>query len=187
MDKKLLRQICSEKRNIFAKTYHHRSLFPALLSQFGAEFWSGKILSSFIKFRDEIDCRPTELSAMAHGASIAYPRVVAPAQPLQFHLYNEGDDLITEHYGTRAPQPTAPMVQPDILLVPLLGFDNNFYRLGYGGGFYDRTIAQLRAQKNIIAIGVGYSVQHCETTMPEQYDEKLDYILTEQGFFKGQA
>lgn len=184
MDKKQLRALCAERRDEFAPKWHDQSLFPFLNDHFGAGYWQGRVVSSFIKFRAEINLRPSELDAMHHGAQIAYPRVVAGGQPLQFHLYNDGDELITEKYGTRAPRPDAPLVVPDMLWVPLLGFDAQKYRLGYGGGFYDRTIAKLRAVKPIITIGVAFSVQYCDSTLPESHDEQLDYIVTEQGLRK---
>jgi 5-formyltetrahydrofolate cyclo-ligase len=79
------------------------------------------------------------------------------------------------------PREDAAEVEPDVLLVPLLAFDGEGYRLGYGGGFYDRTLAALRQKKNIAAIGVGYSGQELNVVPRGFRDQRLDYILTEAG------
>jgi 5-formyltetrahydrofolate cyclo-ligase len=79
---------------------------------------------------------------------------------------------------------SAPEVEPDVLLVPLLAFDKAGYRLGYGGGFYDATLAKLRAKKPIIAIGVAYADQEVADVPHEAHDMKLDYVMTEKGIVK---
>ena len=73
------------------------------------------------------------------------------------------------------------MVEPDVLLVPLLAFDRAGYRLGYGGGYYDRTLAALRAKKRILAVGLAFAVQEVAQVPHEDFDERLDFVLTEQG------
>ncbi len=82
------------------------------------------------------------------------------------------------------PLASAPEVEPDVLLVPLLAFDKAGYRLGYGGGFYDATLAMLRAKKTITAIGVAYSGQEVADVPHEAHDMKLDYVMTEKGIVK---
>ena len=82
------------------------------------------------------------------------------------------------------PLATALVVEPDVLLVPLLAFDKAGYRLGYGGGFYDATLAALRAKKKIIAIGVGFSDQEVPQVPHEKHDMKLDYVMTELEMIK---
>jgi 5-formyltetrahydrofolate cyclo-ligase len=81
----------------------------------------------------------------------------------------------------RDPAPSAAEVVPDVLIVPLLAFDSEGYRLGYGGGFYDRTLHKLRGNGNALAVGVGYAAQHVARVPRDEYDQPLDWIVTEKG------
>jgi 5-formyltetrahydrofolate cyclo-ligase len=83
-------------------------------------------------------------------------------------------------WGIREPMPDAPAVDPDILIVPLLAFDRRGHRLGYGAGYYDMTLAALRAKKPVVAIGIGYAAQEVETVPTTPRDEGLDLVLTER-------
>ena len=82
------------------------------------------------------------------------------------------------------PEETAPEVLPDVLLVPLLAFDSRGYRLGYGGGFYDRTLEKLRALKKVTAVGVAYQAQMTDEVPLGEHDAPLDYVMTEEGTFR---
>ena len=86
--------------------------------------------------------------------------------------------------GLQEPFDNREILQPDILLVPLLAFDENLYRLGYGGGYYDRAISSLRKMQKIITIGIGFDEQKMDNIPIEPHDEKLDYILTEKKLYK---
>lgn len=145
---------------------------------------AGTIISGFLSIGSEVDVAPT-LSAMAgRGCQICLPCVIAPRTPLVFRLWKQGDALIEESFGTRAPAATSTEVQPDILIVPLLSFDRAGYRLGYGGGFYDRTLEMLRKTKPVLAVGVAYSGQQVDAVLRGPYDQPLDWILTESGGFQ---
>ena len=84
-------------------------------------------------------------------------------------------------WGIGEPLPSAPVLEPDVMLVPLLAFDARGYRLGYGGGFYDRTIAQLRNQKPVLTIGVAFDEQRVDAVPHVDYDQRLDWVLTPSG------
>ena len=86
--------------------------------------------------------------------------------------------------GYQIPPEEAPEVQPDVLLVPLLAFDRRGFRLGYGGGFYDRTLEKLRALKKVTAIGVAYAGQEIDAVPYEEFDQRLDWIMTEKETIK---
>ena len=145
---------------------------------------AGTIISGFLSIGSEVDVAPT-LNAMAgRGCQICLPCVIAPRTPLVFRLWKQGDALIEESFGTRAPAATATEVQPDILIVPLLSFDRAGYRLGYGGGFYDRTLEMLRKTKPVLAVGVAYSGQQVDAVLRGPYDQPLDWILMESGGFQ---
>jgi len=139
------------------------------------------IVAGYWPMRTELDCRPL-LHALSHARRVvALPVVLAPATPLGFRRWQPGDALVPGGFGTLVPSPQAAEVEPDILLVPLLAFDRQGRRLGYGGGFYDRTLAALRARRSIVALGVAYAVQEMPDLPSDALDQPLDAVVTEQG------
>ena len=110
--------------------------------------------------------------------------VVAPRQPLIFRAWEPGDELAKGVYDIPYPAAGDPVV-PDCALIPMNGFDAAGYRLGYGGGFFDRTLAHLRAgnAKAALAIGVTYELARMETIHPQPYDIPMDYVVTERGVY----
>lgn len=127
---------------------------------------------------------PAELlaRASAKGHVCALPRVVRKAEPLAFLRWKPGDALIAGAHGTREPNVGAPECWPDIVLVPLLAFDRVGRRIGYGGGYYDRTLAVLRQQKSgVVAVGIAFSAQEADELPEEEFDARLDWIVTEAG------
>ena len=95
--------------------------------------------------------------------------------------YAFGDTLASGQWGIREPKPEAPEVFPDILLVPLAAFDRAGHRIGYGAGYYDMTIAGLRAMKPITAVGIAYAAQEIDAVPATPRDARLDLVLTERG------
>jgi len=133
---------------------------------------------------DEADVLPA-LSALANaGQATALPVVMGRAWPLVFRLWRPGHPLVPGAFRIMEPMGDAPLVQPDIVLVPLLAFDQAGYRLGYGGGFYDRTLEVLRAEAPTLAVGIGYAGQGVDKLPIDAYDQKLDWIVTEQGAWR---
>ena len=116
------------------------------------------------------------------GARRALPGVVDRDAPLVFRLYQPGNPLEPDALGLPAPTRDAAIVFPDVLFVPLLAFDRQGGRLGQGGGFYDRTIAALRARGPILAVGLAYAGQEVAQLALEPHDQRLDAILTETAF-----
>jgi 5-formyltetrahydrofolate cyclo-ligase len=122
------------------------------------------------------------LEALAgRGCRIAFPRVAAGDLPLAFHLVPDGETLAPGTFGIHEPLSHWPGVTPNLLLVPLLAFDAAGHRLGFGRGFYDRTLFALKRGAAVRAIGVAYAGQEVESLPQEAHDMKLDAILTEQG------
>ncbi|SIS54407.1 5-formyltetrahydrofolate cyclo-ligase [Phaeovulum vinaykumarii] len=118
------------------------------------------------------------------GGPLCLPVVPGPARPLVFRRWHPDDPLVPGAFGTREPAPEAPEIRPALLVVPLLAFDAAGYRLGYGGGFYDRTLAQLRADGGArpLAVGLAYAAQEHPGVLPlGPHDLPLDLIVTEQG------
>jgi 5-formyltetrahydrofolate cyclo-ligase len=138
-------------------------------------------VAGYWPMRDEIDPRPLLLALADTGRDVALPAVTAPGEALEFRCWRPGEALVAGPFGTAQPGPQARTVEPDVLLVPLLAYDHRHYRLGYGAGFYDRTLAGLRARKRVLAIGVAYSAQRVAEVPVDGWDEALDLVLTEHG------
>ena len=153
-----------------------RSLFAAV------DFAQGDAVSGYWPLGDEIDPRPVLEALHERGHPIGLPVMPGTAQPLTFRAWQPGAELQDGGFATRVPPESAPVIVPRALLVPMLAFDRDGYRLGYGGGFYDRTLAQLRAdQPETLAVGVAYRAQEVERVPRDRYDQRLDMIVTEQG------
>jgi 5-formyltetrahydrofolate cyclo-ligase len=139
------------------------------------------VVSGFASMPDELNIWP--LLRRLHGADIplALPVVEGKGRPLVFRAWTPGDIMDKGVWGIPQPRADRPVLEPDILLVPLLAFDRRGGRLGYGGGFYDRTLAGLRARKAITAVGLAYDEQWVDAVPYLDYDERLDWVLTPSG------
>jgi len=131
--------------------------------------------------QSELDPHPLVEALWARGITTCFPVVMAADTPLQFRAANANSAFISGAFGAAIPDETAPVVTPTIIVAPLLTFDRALYRLGYGGGFYDRTLEKLRASAPARAYGYAYAAQQVETVPIEPTDEKLDGIITEAG------
>jgi 5-formyltetrahydrofolate cyclo-ligase len=151
----------------------------AALALSAVPFARGAIVAGYWPIGEELDVRPllSELAARGHVTSL--PVVTARRASLIFRRWREGDGLEPGAHGILAPSSDAPTVDPDVLIVPLVAFDASGYRLGYGGGYYDRTLASLRASKKILAVGVGFAVQEFPRLPRGPDDQRLDWIVSE--------
>lgn len=141
---------------------------------------SGAVVAGYWPMRGEIDVLPLLGALAERGQVTALPAVVGRKEPLEFRRWAPGEALEEGIYGTRHPPASAGVVRPVCLLVPLLAFDRRGVRLGYGGGFYDRTLAALRAVGPVVAVGVAYAGQEVEALPAEPHDERLDWVVTEK-------
>jgi 5-formyltetrahydrofolate cyclo-ligase len=141
---------------------------------------SGAIVSGYSPLKSEISPVPLMRRVAEAGAKLALPVVQGRGKPLVMRAWKFGDKLASGPWGIREPKPEATELFPDILIVPLLAFDRGGYRLGYGAGYYDMTIARLRAMKPIVAIGIAYAAQEFAAIPKTPRDEKLDLVLTER-------
>jgi 5-formyltetrahydrofolate cyclo-ligase len=142
------------------------------------------VLSGFFPFREEIDVLPLMGALAGEGWVCSLPVVTAPKQPLLFRKWYPGEPTVHGKWDIPVPSPDAPEVLPDAVLVPLLAFDKEGFRLGYGGGFYDLTLAKLRKMKTVTAIGVGFAGQEIPHIPREAHDQPLDFMLTEKGIVR---
>jgi 5-formyltetrahydrofolate cyclo-ligase len=138
------------------------------------------VVSGFWPMRSEIDPSPLMRQLAARGARLALPLVQGRGSPLAFRAYAFGDPLRRGTWGIHEPLPEATLLAPDLLIVPLAAFDRRGHRIGYGAGYYDMTIRELRAQKSIVAIGLGFAVQEISAVPATPRDERLDLVLTER-------
>jgi len=141
------------------------------------------IVAGYMPIGSELDCLPLLNRLAATDVPLCLPAVTAPGQPLIFRRWSPGDPLTPGSYGTSEPAAAAPEVTPQVLLMPMLAFDRQGHRLGYGGGYYDRTLKALRAAgaggDEIVAIGVAFAGQLRDKVPVSRDDEPLDWILTE--------
>ena len=140
---------------------------------------AGDTVSGYWPIRTEADPRPA-LHEISKSRSVVLPVVEGEGMPLSFRSWKPGADMIDGAFGAAVPQ-VKTGADPDILIVPLAAFDARGFRLGYGGGFYDRTLEKLRAVKPTIAIGFAYEVQGVSELPIEDTDQALDFIVTENG------
>ncbi len=164
----------------------HRLKSASILNQLDfseASYFSG-IIALYIPFCGEIDVLPLMEKLSSSGYVIALPVVLARRTPLQFRVWTPGCAMERGVYGI--PHPVqAEIVEPDTFVVPLVGFDAQFYRLGYGGGFYDRTFAATT--KSVRSVGIGFEAARLETIHPQKFDIPMDVLITEDGLRERQS
>lgn len=142
---------------------------------------AGAVVSGFASLVDELDCMPLLHRLAEEKLALALPLVTGKGKPLTFRAWAPGDAMDAGVWGIAQPMADKAVVEPDILLVPLLAVDRAGWRLGYGGGFYDRTLAVLRGRKPVLAIGLAYDEQVVDAVPHLDYDEPLDWVLTPSG------
>lgn len=146
--------------------------FPILMESTLGFYWP---------FKGEVNLRPFVAGCLEIAAQAALPVVVERSRPLEFWRWSEGAPLKSGLWDIPVPADRDPL-QPAILLVPLVGFDGRGYRLGHGGGYYDRTLASMKQRPT--TIGIGYGFQRLPTIHPRPHDIPMDHIVTEEGHFR---
>jgi 5-formyltetrahydrofolate cyclo-ligase len=142
----------------------------------------GAIVSGYWPLAGEFDPRPAMDRLAGLGHPLALPRVQGWGRPLAFHAWQSGDPLLAGPFQVMEPSPDAPVVNPRILLVPLLAFDRAGRRLGYGAGYYDMALRDLRARSPApFAIGIAFAAQEVDEVPTEPRDQTLDAVVTEGG------
>lgn len=143
------------------------------------------VVSAYWPLPGELDLRPALKVLADRPIQLALPRVIGNEQPLSFHAWHPADHLLEGRFKVMEPEQNKPRLDPTILLVPLLAFDRARQRLGHGKGYYDRTLACLRAANSkTMAIGVAFSIQEVEQVPTDDYDQTLDMVITEHDVLK---
>jgi len=179
-----------QKSALRAAALAKRDAMPATERQAAAEIIAvralpvavapGTIVAAFMPMKSEINPLPLLRKFAEAGAQLALPCIAGRGKPLIMRAWQFGDSFKTGQWGIREPMPDAAAVAPDIVIVPLACFDRAGHRIGYGAGYYDTTIASLRAQKKVIAIGIGFAAQEISQVPATERDERLDLVLTER-------
>jgi 5-formyltetrahydrofolate cyclo-ligase len=164
-------------RGVLTPEAHERKsgqVMERLLSAF--RHFGSATVSFYWPFRGEISALPFMEYVLSAGGSAALPVVLGKGLALEFRLWKPGDPMASGVYDIPYPA-TGECVEPDVLIAALVGFDSACYRLGYGGGYYDRTLAA--AGKKPLSIGIGFESARLETIYPQPYDVPMDWIVTE--------
>jgi len=142
----------------------------------------GRTVAGYWAMADEFDVRPLlERLVLEDGVDCALPVVIGNDRPLVFRQWRPGLTLESGGFGTHHPPGNVPEVEPDILLVPLLAFDAEGYRVGWGGGFYDRTLDKLRKRKaGVVAVGTAFAGQQIDAVAHDEFDQPVDWVVTEK-------
>jgi 5-formyltetrahydrofolate cyclo-ligase len=138
---------------------------------------AGKVLSGYMPMRTEIDPLP---AMAAHQGSVGVPVILGKGQALRFREWSPGCRMIEGAFKALIPEEGA-WVEPEVLIVPMLAFDARGYRLGYGGGFYDRTLEGLRDRRPVLAVGFAFAAQEVAKVPTDATDQRLDAVVTERG------
>ncbi|MHA6297100.1 5-formyltetrahydrofolate cyclo-ligase [Devosia sp. CAU 1758] len=137
------------------------------------------VIAGYWRIRDELDCQPILIRLMDSGQKVVLPVVAGDEEPLDLRVWEADAALYEAGFGTLAPSDLAPRAVPDFVLMPLLGFDSEGTRLGYGGGYYDRTLAVL--PKKPMLIGLAFAAQELPHIPRDSHDVPLDAVVTENG------
>lgn len=190
MTAQMIDVIQTEKTRLRTEAAKRRDTLPVAERQAAAEVIAvrafpvavapGVIVAGFMPLKSEINPLPLMKTLAKQGARLALPVIAGRGKALVMRAWGFDAPLDRGQWGIREPKPEAPEVEPDILLVPLLAFDRAGHRLGYGAGYYDMTIAGLRARKKVAAIGLAFAAQEVARVPATERDEQLDLVLTER-------
>ena len=137
-------------------------------------------VSGFWPLAEELDTLPLLHALHTAGHQVLLPVMQGAGKPLVFATWAPGDTLVAASFNTLEPAADKPRVVPEVMICPLLAFDRKGYRMGYGGGFYDRSIAQIQTSQELLTIGVAFAAQEVESIITGPYDMPLHTIVTEQ-------
>jgi 5-formyltetrahydrofolate cyclo-ligase len=180
-DKRILRSAMLAWRGALSED-ERRAAAAGLVASFERErpFETPAVVSGFWPIRDEIDIRALMIELHKGGCELALPVVQGRGKPLLFRAWRPGDPLEQGVFGTLQPSAKRETLEPDALIVPMLACDQKGWRLGYGGGFYDRTLLRLRGRKALTAVGVGFDGQLVDSVPHGPDDQRLDWLLTDK-------
>lgn len=180
--RKLLRtNLVAQREAITEKDHKFWSAAITLSLQEGFSILKKNIVGSYLPIRGEYDPRPAIDYFGEHGATIAMPEVIKKDAPLCFRKWWHGAPMKKGAYGIPVPDNTEQVII-DIVLIPMVGFDQQGYRLGYGSGYYDRTLAAINPCP--LVIGIAFEMFRLDSVHPQSHDIPMDFIITEAGIYQ---
>jgi 5-formyltetrahydrofolate cyclo-ligase len=177
--KSTLRQSALARRDAMPAAERAAAVETVTQRPFPVAVTPGMIVSGYSPMKSEFNPVPLMRKLADAGARLALPVTPKRGNPLIMRAWAFGDELASGVWGIREPKPEAPEVFPDVMLVPLAAFDRSGHRIGYGAGYYDMTIARIRAMKSVTAIGIAFAVQEVGKVPATSFDQQLDLVLTE--------
>jgi len=158
----------------------------AVVSRVPEGLWPGQneVVSGYFPIRTEFDPRPLMEEFQKRNSRLCLPVMNGPEEALSFHPWKSGEDLVQGRFGVHEPSQDQPELVPDFVLVPLLAVDLMGRRLGYGKGYYDRTLSQLRQRGSIVSVGLAYEAQIVDRVPVDPHDQCLDWVVTEKGAYR---
>lgn len=181
--KKFLRKFFIARRNKYFDEYNEKNNAHTHIKLI-VENIKPCVIGSYLPFRNEFSTNLLNDELTRLGFKLSLPCVNENNSSMIFRSYNSNEDLVSNTYGIMEPSEESDEVMPSIIIVPLVAFSLTGYRLGYGGGYYDRYIAKNLENKDFVTIGLGFSFQLYDELPYEKHDQKLDWILTEKYLYK---
>ena len=175
-----LRDTALAARDALPSAERRRMAQTIAMRRFPVPLGEGTVIAGYSPIRSECDPVPLMRSLAAKGAQLTLPVVHAKDRELSFAEWRQGEQLIAGPFGILQPRVGAMALEPDIVLVPMAAFDRRCHRIGYGAGYYDRTLSDLRKRKVVVAVGIAFAVQEVEAVPFGEHDERLDLVLTER-------
>ena len=181
--------VAAQKNRIRAYSKKKRALLSASATSAAADLTENFMealtiigdgsIAGYWPISTEFDVKPLLQKLSCAGITVSLPAVISDQKRLVFQGWSENMQLVEGPYGTLQPVGSSALIAPDIMMIPLLAFDSAGGRLGYGGGYYDRTLAELRKEKKVIAVGIAYAGQEINEVPTCSSDQRLDWIVTE--------
>jgi len=181
LSKSQLRAIALAARDAIPVADRRRAAQTIAMRRFPVPLGEGTVVAGYSPIRSECDPVPLMRGLAGKGAMLALPVIDGKDKSLSFSEWRQGGHLVAGPFGILQPRPDAVSVEPDIMLVPLAAFDRKLRRIGYGAGYYDRTLAALRQQRRVVvAVGIAFAAQEVAEIPADDHDEGLDLVLTER-------
>ena len=182
LEKKILRKFLINRRKHLSRDYEEKNMshvhLRPLLNNMNSDY-----VGSYIDYNSELSTNAIHKYLIEKNFNICLPKIDYQTNEINFFKYSTGTKLIKNKYNILEPETTNEIIFPKLVLVPLLAFNESGFRLGYGGGFYDKYFSS-QEEKDIIKVGLGFSFQKANQIPIESHDQKLDWILTESYLYK---
>ena len=182
LEKKILRKFLINRRKYLSRDYEEKNMshvhLRPLLHNMNSDY-----VGSYIDYNSELSTKALNKDLIEKNINICLPKIDYQTNEINFFKYSTGTKLIKNKYNILEPEIANEIIFPKLVLVPLLAFNESGFRLGYGGGFYDKYFS-FQEEKEIIKVGLGFSFQNINEIPIERHDQKLDWILTESYLYK---